>query len=42
MIILDATTDKLQAVLGGAVATTEPAVYASWVDVDQVTYAIES
>jgi hypothetical protein len=38
MLILDATTDSLQAVLGSAVTTTEPSFYASYVDVTTSTY----
>ena len=38
MIILDATTDSLQAVLAGAVVTTEPSFYASYIDVTTSTY----
>lgn len=38
MIRLDTTTRKLQALLGGAVATTEPGCVVSWSDKTATTY----
>lgn len=41
MIILDATTDTIEMVLGGAITTTNPDYYISYVDVTTTTYSAE-
>lgn len=38
MIVLDATTDNLEAVLGGTVTTNQPDYYVTYVDVTTTTY----